>query len=479
MSQSLFSKNNDRITKGLWLYFGIIVLLNIILKINFLDYSSFWYDEIVSVQSASLDFGHIKHVSEWDKNPPFYYYCLSVWIKLFNDSEYCVRLLSVLFSSVSAGILFLFANKHFNKITAIIVSLLYISSNILFFYSHEARAYSLVILLTLLSSYAFFNFKEKLNVINLIGLGLVNFLLIYTHYIAAIVIFFQFSLMIFCFDKKQKQYFSYSLLITIALVIIRFTKKQILVIIGFNSSDKPFWLKTSDFNSLVDTLSEFLFSNILIIPMLLLIFIGIVFAIKINAKKNYFELIYTLLIAVGSIIIVYAVGKFTPIFLDRYLIFTIPFLFLLIAYSLSFINYKLITIIFSSSFMLYFISKIDYKTPKAMDYRSVVSFVKHVKNNTDLIIVKTDDIKALFCYYYEKDYLKLKKNELTNAENIIFCNSWEDVTKDVTKYKRVIVVDVFETLNPNEKEFSSKLSYIKQHYSVSNFYKGVKISYYM
>ena len=171
----LLNINSEKITKGLWLYFFIIILVNICLKIILLEFSSFWYDEIISVQSASLDFGHIKHVSEWDKNPPFYYYCLSVWIKIFNDSEYCVRLLSVIFSSVSAGILFLFANKHFNKVTAIIVSVLYLSSNILFFYSHEARAYSLVVLLTLLSSHIFLAIKEKTSIRNIIILGLINF----------------------------------------------------------------------------------------------------------------------------------------------------------------------------------------------------------------------------------------------------------------------------------------------------------------
>jgi uncharacterized membrane protein len=292
--------NNDKITKKLWLYFGAIVLSNIFLKIICLDLSSFWYDEIISVQSASLDFGHIKHVSEWDKNPPFYYYCLSVWIKLYNDSEFCVRLLSVIFSSLSAGVLFLFANKHFNKTSAIIVSLLYISSDILFFYSHEARAYSLVVLLTLLSSHIFLNFKEKSNFKYLMLLGLINFLLLYTHYIAGIVVFFQFILMLFCFNKEQKRHFLYSVLLTTTLVLLRFTKKQVLVIVGFNSSDSPFWLKTSDFNSLVEVLSKFLFNNTLIVPMILLMFIGIIFTIKYKDKKKYFT--FNLYIFTGNCI---------------------------------------------------------------------------------------------------------------------------------------------------------------------------------
>ena len=478
MIQSVFSNNNDRITKHLWLYFGIIVVINIGLKIIHLDFSSFWYDEIISVQSASLDFGHIKHVSEWDKNPPFYYYCLSVWIKLFNDSEFCVRLLSVIFSSLSAGILFLFANKHFNKITAILVSLLYVASDIMFFYAHEARAYSLVVLLTLVSSHIFLNFKHKLTTSGVIALGLINFLLIYSHYIAGIVVFFQCVLMVFNFNKQQKKYFSLSVLLTIALIFLRFTKKQALVIIGFNSSESPFWLKTSDFNALMDVLSKFLFSNILIFPMLLLMIIGVVFALKFKDAKTYFALLYSFLIGLASIITVCFFGKLTPIFLDRYLIFSIPFMFLMIAYSLSFIKVKLVPIIALIGFMVFFILKIDYRTPKAMDYKSVVSFVKQIKNETDIIIVKTKDIKALFGYYYEPNYLKFLKSDLTNSSNIIFCSSWEDVSKDLSSYKRVIVIDTFEDLNPNEKKFTHELALLKPYAASSNYYKGVKISFY-
>jgi uncharacterized membrane protein len=101
MKDTWFIYNSNKITSYLWLYFFFIVFVNITLKVICLDYSSLWFDEIVSIECAWLDFGHIKHVSEWDINPPFYYYLLSVWVKIFNDSEFYVRLLSVVFSSLA------------------------------------------------------------------------------------------------------------------------------------------------------------------------------------------------------------------------------------------------------------------------------------------------------------------------------------------------------------------------------------------
>lgn len=477
MTQSFFLNNNERITKNLWFYFGIIFLVNFFLKVIYLDYSSFWYDEIISVQSASLDFGHIKHVAEWDKNPPFYYYCLSVWIKLFNDSEFYVRLLSVVFSSAAGGVLFIFANKHFNKITAIIVSLLYISSNILFFYSHEARAYSLVVLLVLLSSHIYLNFKEKSTIGSVVLLGLINFLIVYTHYIAGLIIMVQVIVMLFNFDKKQKKYFLYSLIIVLVLVIIRFTQKQIFLILEFNSSDNIFWLKPPDFNFLLNVLASFLFNKELIIPLILIILFGTFLTFKFKQKQIGFVLIYTVLLSLGSIIATFLIGKLTPIFLDRYLLFTMPFIFLLIGYPLSFIKFKVIPIALGCVFMLFFLLKIDYKTAKPMDYKNTVTFIKQITTANDLVIVKTKDIKSLFCYYYEKDYFTLKKNNVS-TNNIIFCSSWADVDRKIDQYKRIIVVDSFEDLNPYEPEFVSNLSLLKKKYAIVNYYRGVKITLY-
>lgn len=478
MLEKIFSNNSDKITKNLWVYFSGIFCINLIFKITGLESSSFWYDEIISVQSASLDFGHIKHVSEWDNNPPFYFYCLSVWIKLFNDSEFTVRLLSVIFSSLSAGFLFIIANKFFNKISAINVSFLYLASNFLFFYSHEARAYSLVVLLVLLSTFLFLSFKYKNSWLFIFLLGLINFLIIYTHYIAGLVLLFQLILMLAFYDKPQKIKFSYSLLITLIFVLLRFTKKQFLLIFSFGKADAKFWLKKSDYSDLIDVFYEFLFSKELVIPFILIIIFGLIIYRKYKTTEINFSIIYSVLIGVGSILILYVLGKISPLFLDRYLIFSIPFILLLLSFSLSFFKHKLLGVLISGIIFLFFVFKIDFKTDKGMDYKNAMVFIKAIKKENDLIIVKTKDIQPLFSYYYDKDYFKLQIKELPPSENVIFCNSWSDVTVDLNKYNRVIVIDSFDDLNPNEMDFVSQLSLLRKKKASVNFYEDIKISFY-
>ena len=188
----MFKSLNDN---SKYLYFTTIfglLFFNLLLKISFLDAEPFWYDEIISVKSSLLGFGHIKHQSEWDNNPPFYYYCLWVWIKLFGVSEFKIRLLSVIFSCISASLLFVLVKKYFNYLTALFSVLIFSLHDFSYAYTHEARCYTLVVLLTLLSTLVFLKLLENSNYKTILLLGLINFLIVYTHYIAGLVLVFQF-----------------------------------------------------------------------------------------------------------------------------------------------------------------------------------------------------------------------------------------------------------------------------------------------
>lgn len=478
MLTKLWSYNYDRIEHRLWPWFIAVVIINVCFRSICLDYSPYWYDEIISVQSASLEFGHIKHVSEWDNNPPFYYYCLKVWITLFGDSEFNVRLLSVLFSSLAGGVLFLFCNRFFNKTTAFIASFLYLSSNMLFFYSHEARSYSLSVLLCLIASWIFFKIKEKPGYKNALLLGFINFLIIYTHYITGLALLIQGIWALFYFERKSKVKFFLSVLLTVLLVLLRFTKKQFLLITGFNDAEHPFWLGKSSLNYLSEVLSGLLFNRFMVIPLLCIILTGIFLTFRFRKNGIGFNYFYCLSVGLGSVITLFLLGKFTPIFLDRYLLFTVPFILILIAFPLSHMKVRIVPIALSAICFIVSGFKINYRTEKGMDYRNAVLAVKSLKTPNDLIIVKTKDVKPLFGYYYDKDFLKLRKEGFPESEHIIFCSAWTELGQDVNQYQRVIVVDSYQDVNPYEQEFVTKLSEKKRFHAISTHYKGVRISLY-
>lgn len=464
-------------TKQFFLFAIIIFLSNFFFKSIYLDYSPYWYDEIISLQSAWLDFGHIKHVSEWDKNPPFYYYCLSIWVKLFNDYEYTTRLLSVIFSSISAILFFIFLNKNFNIKTAIIGSIMFISSNTLYYYSHEARAYSLVLMLALLSTNLYFLLKEKHTLMLIIALGFVNFLLIYTHYISGLVIFFQLLLAFLFFNKKGLKYYLYSCCIILLLVFLRFTKKQFYTILDFNKTESEFWLQKASFNQFKETIFSF-FNNEYLFYFILILFFTLLFT-KFTSKRFVFNfaIFYCILIGIGSIVILFILGQISSIFLDRYLIFSIPFLYAIFSYLLSYYSNTIISIITS----VYFITSliiIDFKTEKSMNYRDAVKIIEMI-NSDDLVVVKTKDIKPLFNYYASnKQYFNQNQQEIRN-KNIIYCNDWNDLKSyDLNMYKRIIIFNSFYEFNNSENEFYENLKLYKKKSVNSEYYKGIRLEYF-
>ena len=87
-------------------------IFNIVFKFIYIDHSAYSYDEMISVKDTLLDFGHIKHESEWDTNPPFYYYCIWCWQKIAGLSEFGIRSFSALFNALTLVILSYYLKKE-------------------------------------------------------------------------------------------------------------------------------------------------------------------------------------------------------------------------------------------------------------------------------------------------------------------------------------------------------------------------------
>jgi uncharacterized membrane protein len=129
-----------------------IFLLHLLIKSLYAAGTGLWYDETYSVFHAQQNFSHSIGLASQDQNPPFYNLILAVWVKIFGISEFVVRFLSVLLSSVTGAYLYFFAKKHFNGYTAIFASVIFLVSEPFLIYSHEVRSYALTGLFCLLSA---------------------------------------------------------------------------------------------------------------------------------------------------------------------------------------------------------------------------------------------------------------------------------------------------------------------------------------
>lgn len=175
---------------------GFIFLVNFLFKEYRAGLTGLSYDENFSAYFAQADISEIiRFARESDPNPPLYLIILHYWIDLFGDSEYSIRMLSVITNSLAAGLFYLFCARFFNWQTAVFSSLMFLTSNEIYFYSEEARTYSIILLFAVASFYLFLLLLERPKVITMLLLGLVNAILFYLHYVTGFILLIQLLLL--------------------------------------------------------------------------------------------------------------------------------------------------------------------------------------------------------------------------------------------------------------------------------------------
>ncbi len=462
--------------KRKYLFFALIVLLNIISKALFSNSVPFWYDEMVSVKNTLLDFGHIKHEAEWDNNPPFYYYCLWVWHQLLPISEFNTRLLSVLFISLAIGFVYLFAEKYFDAKTALFSAALLSLSNFLIVYAQEARTYSLIVLLSVLSTLQFFKYLNKTSWVNLALLSLINFLIVYSHYLACLVIIVQYLIVILYYKKSIKAVFFLQTGLILLLIWLRFTDKQFAHILSFNET-KDFWLQPAHFNDLVSAFTGLFFNAFTAVVFGLLAF---VFVYNYFVKKEQDPMkaeLYCFLVGFASILGLFFVGVYKSVFLSRYLIFCIPFATLLVVHQLT--KLKAVGISCLVILIAWQACSLRLIKPSLMDYKSVAAIIRKYKQEKDVVIINKSDNLRLFEYYYNKQDLLRYKNidSLCNAQHIFAfndLNSLKDLYFD--KNTRLFLVQSFHKTAGNQNSFRDHLNTTAKPLYHTEFYDGVELS---
>lgn len=131
----------------------LLTLLAFGLRVYRLDHHSLWYDEGFSVYVARQGLSQITSTVAGDYTPPLHYYLLHFWMGASGDSEFSVRFLSVISGSWLVPLTYVLARRLAGLQSALWATLWVSVSPFLAWYSQEARAYSLLAALGLLTSY--------------------------------------------------------------------------------------------------------------------------------------------------------------------------------------------------------------------------------------------------------------------------------------------------------------------------------------
>jgi len=137
-----------------------ITAVGIGLRLYLLTQRNFWDDEAASVIFVQLPWrSFLKTISNYEANMSFYYVLLRGWLHL-GDSEAVIRGLSVLFGTAAIPAAYALGRRLFGERVGIVSAALSAVNMFQIRYSQEARGYSLVMLLSIVSTYYFLRAME-------------------------------------------------------------------------------------------------------------------------------------------------------------------------------------------------------------------------------------------------------------------------------------------------------------------------------
>ncbi|MDZ4786717.1 MAG: glycosyltransferase family 39 protein [bacterium] len=224
----------------------IVVLLGLVLRIYNLPSRELWYDEAFSAKMVSNSFVDVLNLSKLDVHPPLYYLLLKGWTTVFGSSEVSLRFPSVIFGVLLIPLIYkliMYINSDRRK--ALLASLFVAINPFLVAHSNDARSYSMLCFLTVLTFlFVLKAVKEK----KYLGVSILLPLLFLTHYVAV----FGIAVFVVMFVNSKK-----ALIYLLPVLII--VSLYIPIMLGSANSTGLDWIPKFTLHRVPETIHTFFF----------------------------------------------------------------------------------------------------------------------------------------------------------------------------------------------------------------------------
>jgi len=129
-----------------------IVLLAAVLRFATLGDQSYWFDEATTVHLLRMDLGGmLGAIPDSESTPPLYYVVAWFWAKVLGTGEVGLRSLSALAGTATVAVVYAIGARAVGARAGLIAAALAATNPLLLWYSQEARAYALLVLLAALT----------------------------------------------------------------------------------------------------------------------------------------------------------------------------------------------------------------------------------------------------------------------------------------------------------------------------------------
>ena len=301
-----------------------------------------WFDEAYSITLAKRPIGELVHLTAIDVHPPVYYLFLHFWGGLFGFGELSLRLSSVIPMFFAIILMAILLKRLFNKPFAVFATLLLCLSPMLIRYGFEIRMYAMATMLAVLATLVLVLIEAEKNAkrrhllqfayATLVALGML------TLYYTIVIWLTHFAYLIWQTVKSKKPILRQEFWLMYILAVLLFTPWLFVAIKQFTNGALAQISEPMTVNNLLGVFSfNLLYKPIWqldqIFGLLILGFItlfGVLLAKKVkNKQKNTSFLIF---MAAGPLLVEILICLVKPMYVERYLVYSAPFLIALIAY---------------------------------------------------------------------------------------------------------------------------------------------------
>jgi len=410
----------------------IIILVGFILRIYRLGYHDLWYDEVITL----FKLPHLNFLKVW--NPPFYFAIIAGWTKIFGFSEFSLRFPSLLFSLACIPVIYLLGKELFNKSAGFYAAAIMAVSPFQLWYAQEARSYSLMLFLALLSGYFQFLFIKRKRNKFLYWCAIFAVLGLYTH---PYYIFFAITQLICCITlcgrKWSVRMLVISLLIPLSFIpLLSKSWKRLSVILN------GFWVPPVNWKSFLITAENFnlgynshLITYLAFDILALIIFIG---ALQIISKEKSIRrpFAFSLILFLLPIAAAFTFSKLlVSVYIPRGLIICSPYYYLILGLGITAFRKGPIKLVIAGCACLLLIIGIygflkdwmpmEYAyhlgVPLKKPLKPAVEFVKKNAKPDDVIAFTEEHIMLPFLWYKDgKTFIFYRRKMLLKKYQFIF-----------------------------------------------------------
>ena len=368
---------------------GLIVAVAVALRFAHLGAKSIWSDEAFSISMAKLSWSVVwRTTTTAEANMSLYYFLLRGWI-YFGDSAWWVRSLSALLGVAAVPVVYFLGREIFSRRAGLLAAFLLAINLFHIQYSQQARSYSLVVLLVVISFLSFLeSVKQRPRLAWTICYVLSTTLALYAHFFAALVIVTQVILTLTAPDRRRV---SIPQLVRIGAVLV--LGSPVLWFVLFRNRGQLNWLQPVHPRDLYHFLLYLTGSGVKFGIAL----IGFIIASKISVSRwrarGWNMQTWSFLVVAAWLFLPVCVTMLTsiwkPIYSPRFLIFCLPAALLLVAYGLTEITYPWITYALIAILAVGAVKPIRmyYAEPGQEDWKGVVEFLSRNTTSGDTVYV--------------------------------------------------------------------------------------------